>query len=227
MKMISKSLLPILLSVASFSTSFAGPEGADRGGIPTRDITPSREKHYIDRTGTKVFVWDPIGADPRSITELYFDVDGAREFQRLPLHLGIGDVAFVTACGTWKFSAGGKFYSFGPGGDGSIPEWTLAGYKAATGCLLMDVHYSHYRDHYSFSGPGQPIAIHGPCDSLVFIAHDQLASAGADGKDGKEVRDYKEASGSLESKGVLHVRVQILDPEMVAEMSKEGKGFIK
>jgi hypothetical protein len=208
MKTISNHLLPLLLSAAAVSTSFAGSElGETRGRIPTRDLVPVCEKHYIDRTGTQVFRWDPVGADPRPMTVLCFDVDGSRTFQRVPLHLGIGEVALVSAKGRWKFSAGGPFYKFGPGGDGVMPEWRLDGYHAATGSLLMDVHYAGHRDHFTFTYDDAPVAIHGPCDSLVFIAHDQLVTPGVD------------------SKGLMHVRVQILDPMMVAQ--GEGKGYVK
>jgi hypothetical protein len=207
MKPISNFLLPMLLGLAACSTTFAGSDNAEVRGIPAHDVMVRCEKHYIDRTGTQVFRWDPIGADPRPTTVLYFDVDGAREFQRLPLHLGMGDVALVTAAGHWKFSAGGPFYTFRPGGDGTLPERTLTGYRAATGSLLMDVHYGRYADHFVFSGDDQPIAVHGPCDSLVFIAHDQVATPGVD------------------SKGVLHVRVQLLNSLLIA--AGEGKGYVK
>lgn len=207
MKSISNFLLPMLLSIAAVSTSFAGPDGAAARGIPTRDLAPRCEKHYLDRTGTQVFRWDPIGADPRPITVLCFDVDGSREFQRVPLHLGIGDVAFVSACGRWKFSAGGPFYKFGPGGDGNIPVNTLTGLHAPTGSLLMGVHYGKNRDQFVFEGDGAPITIHGPCESITFIAHDQLVTSG------------------VESQGLLHVRIEILDPLLVA--SGEGKGYVK
>ena len=205
MKMISNPLLPMLFSIAALSSTFAGPDGGDRRGIPTRDLVPRCEKHYVDRTGTKVFAWDPPGAEPRYYTVLCFDVDGAREFQRVPLHLGVGEVAFVSACGRWSFSAGGPFYKFGPGGDDTMAEETLSGLRAATGSLLMDVHYAHNSDHYVFPGAEQPVAIHGPCESVTFIAHDQLATSGVD------------------AKGLLHVRIQTLDPLLVAE----GKGFVK
>ncbi|MEP6671767.1 MAG: hypothetical protein ABJF10_21585 [Chthoniobacter sp.] len=210
MKTISNSLLPMLFSIAALSTSFAGPDGGERGGIPTRDLAPRCEKHYIDRTGTQVFRWDPVGADPRPMTVLCFDVDGAREYQRVPLHLGFGDVALVTACGSWQFSAGGAYYKFGPEGDGTMPETTLTGLRAAAGSLLMDVHYYRYSDRFVFSGPGQPIAVHGPCESITFIAHDQLVTRGVD------------------SKGLLHVRIQILDSLLVAAgEGKEAKGYAK
>ncbi|MDR3405590.1 MAG: hypothetical protein P4L99_24050 [Chthoniobacter sp.] len=207
MKTISNHLLPMLFSIAALSTSFAGPDGGDRRGIPTRDLVPRCEKHYLDRTGTQVFSWDPIGADPRPMTVLCFDVDGARKFQRVPLHLGIGEVALVSACGTWKFSAGGRYYEFGPGGDGTMPEMTLTRRRAATGSLLMDVHFGRVSDRFVFSDQGAPIAIHGPCDSVTFIAHDQVATSG------------------LDYKGLLHVRIQILDPVLVAE--GEDKGYVK
>lgn len=207
MKTISHHLLPLLFSLAAIATTFAGSEEVDRRGIPTRDVAVKHEKHFIDRTGTQVFAWDPIGADPRPTTILCFDVDGGREFQRLPLHLGMGDVALVTADGHWSFSTGGPYYKFRPGGDGTMPEWTLSGYRAAVGSLLMDVHFSHYTDHFVFSGDGQPLAVHGPCDFLTFIAHDQLATSG------------------LESKGVLHVKVTILNSLLAA--AGEGKGYVK
>ncbi|MEZ0258798.1 MAG: hypothetical protein ACAI37_26190 [Chthoniobacter sp.] len=207
MKSISNFLLPMLLSIAAVSASFAGPDGASTRGIPTRDLAPRCEKHYLDRTGTQVFRWDPIGAAPRPMTVLYFDVDGTRQFQRVPLHLGYGEVAFVSACGRWQFSAGGAFYKFGPGGDGTMPVTTLSGLHAPTGSLLMAVQYGKSRDQFVFEGDGAPIAIHGPCESVTFIAHDQLVTSG------------------VESKGLLRVRMEILDPLLVA--SGEGKGYVK
>lgn len=207
MKSISNLLLPMLLGIVSLSTAFAGSDiVVEHRGIPTRDLAPRCEKHYLDRTGTQVFRWDPIGAEPRPITVLCFDVDGSREFQRVPLHLGIGDVAFVSACGRWKFGAYGPYYKFGPGGDGTIPVNTLTGLRAPTGSLLMDVQYGKYRDHFVFEGDGAPIAIHGPCESVTFIAHDQLVTRG------------------VAWIGYLHVKIEILDPLLVAS---EGKGYVK
>jgi len=196
----------MLFSIASLSTSFAGSDTVDVRGIPTRDLIPRSEKHYLDRTGTQVFRWDPIGAEPRPMTALCFDVDGAREFQRVPLHLGIGEVALISACGRWKFGANGPYYKFSPGGDGTIPVTTLAGRQEPTGSLLMDVKYGKYRDHFVFEGDGAPIAVHGPCESVTFIAHDQLVTRG------------------VAWIGYLHVRIEILDSFIVAS---EGKGYVK
>lgn len=207
MKTISYLLLPMLFSLAAISTTLAGSDEGERRGIPTREVVVKHERHFIDRTGTQVFRWDPIGADPRPTTVLCFDVDGGRAFQRLPLRLGIGDVALVTADGHWSFSAGGPYYKFRSGGDGTLPEWTLSGYRTAIGSLLMDIHFSHYRDQRVFSGDGQPLIVHGPCDSLTFIAHDQLATPG------------------LDSKGVLHVKVTILNSLLAS--AGEGKGYVK
>lgn len=206
MKTISNLLLPMLLGIASLSTSFAGSDEVSPRGIPTRELELRCEKHYLDRTGTQVFRWDPIGAAPRPITVLCFDVDGSREFQRVPLHLGIGDVAFVSARGRWKFGANGPYYKFTPGGDGTIPVNTLTGFHAPTGSLLMDVKYGPYRDHFVFEGDDAPIVVHGPCESLTFIAHDQLVTRG------------------VAWIGYLHVKIEILDPLLVAS---EGKGYVK
>ena len=206
MKLHPRCLLTAVLW-AGVVSAWAGPAAYD-AMIPTRDVVPHCWRHFIDRRGTQVFSCDPVGAAPRDVEVVYFDVVPAREFQRVPLHLVPGEIALITATGNWETPW--NRHRTGPEGTGEFVAVPFAEPVAAPGSLIMDVHWAHHSDRYAFAGPDMPITVHGPCSSLTFISNDQLTS---------------DEFAGVQYRGALHVKVE-LPYRMGWDRGVEGKQIV-